>query len=126
LELNVIKQYGNYLAVCPQEKVDEWMSDLMRKMTVESLVRKPEEGEVEVIEWQESTSRSRSREDARHPFPRNLNLCFNSGSMADLITFLIFVSKEKRKICFSGNKTNEWFVRLGGISTAHRLRNLPI
>jgi hypothetical protein len=44
------------------------MSELMRKMTVESLVRKPEEGEVEAIEWPQTTSRSRdiSQEDARH------------------------------------------------------------
>jgi hypothetical protein len=80
--------------------VDEWMSDLMRKMTVESLVRKPEEGEVEVIEWQETTSRSRSREDARHPFPLNLNLCFNSGSIAGLDLIFNFRFQGKNKDLF--------------------------
>ena len=56
------------MCVYLQETVDEWMSDLMRKMTVESLVRKPEEGEVEMIEWQQtssSRSRDRSQEDPR-------------------------------------------------------------
>ncbi len=77
------------------------MSDLMRKMTVESLVRKPEEGEVEVIEWQETTSRSRSREDARHPFLLNLNLVFiNCGGIAGIDHIFNFRFREKKKELF--------------------------